>query len=219
MTPRTAAEEAICDAYQWAADVLLTYHTNPWELDAALENAGYAMGPCLRQDAEGLEHAYARRKSRRADPDVLHVPSVDRAVEEGRLGRSVGWGWYRYPGGGGPVEDPLVEDLLTEEAWLRKMTRSDLDDAQIVHRMDLAIGNAALAVIGQTLASGRDVDRIASEALHRHSAPKLTDMLRGIGPDDFATQLAALDGPLRGPWRLTPHAQAGWQRLKSLQGD
>jgi len=37
-------------------------------------------------------------------------------VQEGRLGKKVGVGWYRYPGGGGAVIDPLIEDLIHEEA-------------------------------------------------------------------------------------------------------
>jgi 3-hydroxyacyl-CoA dehydrogenase len=37
-------------------------------------------------------------------------------IELGKLGRKTSAGWYRYPGGGGKVEDPIVADLAIEEA-------------------------------------------------------------------------------------------------------
>ncbi|NRB03440.1 MAG: hypothetical protein HRU30_09255, partial [Rhodobacteraceae bacterium] len=88
--------QALLDAYQWAADILLTYHSTPWEIDEAMEDGGWGQGACLRQDQEGLEKAYHRRRSRQGDPRVCQVAAVDRAVKEGRLGRQIGWGWYRY---------------------------------------------------------------------------------------------------------------------------
>lgn len=192
--------QRLVDAYQWAADVLLTYHTTPWSLDAAMEAAGWGIGPCLRQDAEGLDKAYARRRARGADPTCLQVQAVDRAVEEGRLGRQIGWGWYRYPGGGGPVEDPLVEDLLEEEAWLRKITRTELSAEEMVRRMRCAVMNAVLEVVvsGQT-------DAASAEMLARHllQCPVgLIAEMQALGATGLRTELTDITGALRDPWSL-----------------
>ncbi|MBY6048943.1 3-hydroxyacyl-CoA dehydrogenase family protein [Vannielia litorea] len=89
-------------------EALLLEGSNPWELDEALEAGGMAQGPCAMQDQIGLDVI----KSARSEPFLV----ADRMVAEGRLGRKVGVGWFRYPGGGGAVIDPLVEDLIREEA-------------------------------------------------------------------------------------------------------
>lgn len=82
------------------------------EIDAACEQAGADLGLCAAQDLIGLDRAYTRRRAARA-PRLL---AQDRMIEEGRLGKQASVGWYRYPGGGGAVEDPLIEDLIAEEA-------------------------------------------------------------------------------------------------------
>lgn len=87
---------------------LLFEGSNPWELDEALEAGGMVQGPCAMQDLIGLDVI----KAARTVPFLV----ADRMVAEGRVGRKVGVGWFRYPGGGGAVIDPLVEDLIREEA-------------------------------------------------------------------------------------------------------
>lgn len=97
---------------------LLLEGSNPWELDEALEAGGMAEGPCAMQDRIGLDVI----KSTRTAPFLV----ADRMVAEGRLGRKVGVGWFRYPGGGGAVIDPLVEDLIREEAHFARRAWREL---------------------------------------------------------------------------------------------
>lgn len=94
-----------------AADKLLLQGAIPHELDEAMVAFGFDMGVFEAQDLTGLDVAYSDRK-RMDRPSLVS----DRMVEEGRLGKKVGVGWYRYPGGGGAVIDPLIEDLIREEA-------------------------------------------------------------------------------------------------------
>ncbi|MEP3945410.1 3-hydroxyacyl-CoA dehydrogenase family protein [Ascidiaceihabitans sp.] len=111
----------------WAAcDTLLWFHTNPWELDEALVGAGFLVGPLEVQDHVGLLHVLKRRNAYRS-------PVLPRMVAEGRIGKIGGVGFYRYPGGGGAVIDPLMEDLILEEAHFAKVTRTPMSDAEIVH--------------------------------------------------------------------------------------
>lgn len=93
----------------------------PWEVDAAALRTGFRIGPFAAQDALGLDLVLARSRSV-SGQDKL--PLLARAVAEGRMGRGVGVGWFRYPGGEGPVEDPLVEDLAAEEAHFLGLTQS-----------------------------------------------------------------------------------------------
>ena len=149
---------ALQDSFWLAADHLLMFHTNPWELDEALEAAGYQMGPCAAMDLLGLDVVLDRRQGAAS-------PILPRMVAEGRMGKKGGVGHYRYPGGGGAVIDPLIEDLILEEAWFAKVTRHDLPDTELVVRMQAA----QAAAVGQLLGQGAQpelVRRACRTALH-----------------------------------------------------
>jgi 3-hydroxyacyl-CoA dehydrogenase len=62
-------------------------------------------------------------------------PILPRAHAEGRIGRALGWGWYRYPGGGGRVIDPLIEDLAREEARFARVDPVPMTRADIARRL------------------------------------------------------------------------------------
>lgn len=146
---------ALQDSFWLAADHLLMFHTNPWELDEALLVAGYGMGPCEAMDLLGLDLVLARRQ-------VSPSPILPRIVSEGRMGKKAGVGHYRYPGGGGAVIDPLIEDLILEEAWFAKATRYELPDAELVVRMQAA---AVAQLLDQGIEQD-DLTKACRTALH-----------------------------------------------------
>jgi len=121
------------DAFWRACEQMLFVHTNPWELDAALTAWGYGLGPCEAQDLIGLDDVLRAR----SEPAT---PVLPRMVSEGRLGKKTGWGFYRYPGGGGAVIDPLIEDLIHEEARFAGQEREELEGLALVARLHDAIG-------------------------------------------------------------------------------
>ncbi|MDU8943139.1 FAD-dependent oxidoreductase [Ovoidimarina sediminis] len=149
--------------YREAADTLLMDGTNPWELDEAMVEFGYAMGPYEAQDMSGLDiaHANRRRQDATRDPARRYIPIGDRMVAEGRLGRKTGVGWYRYPGGGGKVVDPLVEDLVREEAHFAKVARVEYGADEIRRRLLLAMINEAADILEDGIAaSAADIDLV-----------------------------------------------------------
>ena len=149
--------------YREAADILLMDGTNPWELDEAMVEFGYPMGPYEAQDLSGLDIAFANRKrlAPMRDPNRRYILISDRMVEEGRLGRKTGVGWYRYPGGSGPVIDPLIEDLIREEAYFAKVERGEYDAPEIRRRLLLAMINEAAEILHEGIAqSASDIDLV-----------------------------------------------------------
>lgn len=114
------------DLFWCACERMLLRHTNPWELDEALTAWGYALGPCEAQDLIGLDVVLADRGG------MTCTPILGRMVAEGRLGKKCGWGYYRYPGGGGAVIDPLIEDLIHEEVWFANGVREELEADDVV---------------------------------------------------------------------------------------
>lgn len=155
---------ALTDGFYAAADVLLMEATNPWELDAAMTDFGFADGVCAMQDAVGLDEVLARGRAATCSQAAPMTPVLPRMVSEGRLGRKAGVGWYRYPGGGGLVIDPLVEDLLREEAWFSGRPRTELDHATMLDRLICGGVRAVLRLL-----PGHEVmqklDRISVESL------------------------------------------------------
>lgn len=145
------------DAFWQEGERLMLYHTNPWELDEALTAYGYAMGPCEAQDLLGLDHVLARAPDR-------PVPILPRMVAEGRMGKIGGVGFYRYPGGGGAVIDPLIEDLIREEAWFAKVERTEREDAFLIDAMNDALRRAIRNLGGDLL--DREAHVLLSDAVH-----------------------------------------------------
>ena len=141
-----------------AADTLLMDGSTPWDVDEAMVEFGYEMGPYEAQDIAGLDVAYAKRKRQapNRDPNRRYIPISDRMVEEGRLGRKAAVGWYRYPGGGGKVVDPLIEDLVREEAWFAKVTRREFSHDEIRTRLVCAMVNEAAGILDEGIAATAD---------------------------------------------------------------
>lgn len=140
-----------------AADRMLYEATTPWELDAAMTDFGFATGICAAQDDLGLTVARTR-----CGPHA--TPVLPRMISEGRLGRCVGVGWYRYPGGGGAVDDPLVEDLLREEAWFGGIERVEMTGGDMV--IHLIAGALGAVLSGKSAELPADqVDEVSIAAL------------------------------------------------------
>jgi 3-hydroxyacyl-CoA dehydrogenase len=172
--------------YREEADILMMDGSLPWLIDEAMVDFGMAMGPYEVQDLSGLDISYAQRKRRAPtrDPNRRYIPIADRMVEEGRLGKKVGVGWYRYPGGGGSVVDPLLEDLITEEAHFAKVARRDVPDAEIRERLTLAMINEAADILHEGIAEkAADIDLVM---IHGYGFPRW----RG-GPLHYADTLGA----------------------------
>ncbi|MFL4469841.1 3-hydroxyacyl-CoA dehydrogenase family protein [Tateyamaria armeniaca] len=134
------------DAFWQACEQMLMDHTNPWELDEALVAWGYGLGPCEAQDLVGLDVVLGARAG------STPAPILGRMVAEGRLGKKAGWGYYRYPGGGGAVIDPLIEDLIREEAHFAKRVRDELEGTDLVARLHDIMRAALLADPASTIA-------------------------------------------------------------------
>ena len=169
---KTPVLSGVCDGfignrilarYREAADTLLMDGSTPPEVDEAMVDFGYAMGPYEAQDLSGLDIAFANRRRQDAtrDPARRYIPIADRMVELGKLGKKTGAGWYRYPGGNGKVEDPIVADLCIEEAYFAKVKRRDIPADEIRHRLVLAMINEAADILAEGIAqSAADIDLV-----------------------------------------------------------
>ncbi|GGG14404.1 enoyl-CoA hydratase [Rhizobium wenxiniae] len=110
----------IFSTYRRHAEYLLEDGASPGDIDAAVEEFGFAMGPFAVADMSGLDIAWAMRKRRAAtrNPGERYVAIPDRLCEMGRLGRKAGKGWYDYPNGKPLASDEVSAIIVTERKRL-----------------------------------------------------------------------------------------------------
>lgn len=143
-------------------DSLLMQGAIVHELDEAMVAFGFNIGFFEAEDLTGLDVAFADR----GGSDTIQTPIADRMVQEGRLGRKVGVGWYRYPGGEGAVVDPLIEDLVREEAWFANVPQREIHGDEILCAILMALRTEGLMMLKDCTADAEsDIDLVASLAL------------------------------------------------------
>ncbi len=144
-----------------AAEAVFLHGSTPWEVDEAMEQFGFARGPFEAEDATGLDIALAWRA---AEGGAQVLPILPRMLELGKLGRKTGAGWYRYPGGGGKVDDPIVADLALEEAHFHGLTRVDYSASEIRERLLVALIHAAADLMARGVPAP-EIDRASRACL------------------------------------------------------
>ena len=139
--------------------ILLEEGALPEQVDGAMVEFGYPMGPFAVGDLAGLDVGYAGRKRREAaDPTIRPLPIADALVEAGRLGMKTGAGWYRYePGDRTPHPDPEVAALIRRIAGESGVEQREFDDEEIVQRLLFSSVNEACRIIEEGMA-GRAVE-------------------------------------------------------------
>lgn len=201
--------ERLLARYHEAADTVFMDGSTPWEVDEAMVEFGYAMGPYEAQDIAGLDLEFASRRRRAAarDPRRRQIPILDRMMELGKLGRKVGAGWYRYPGGGGKVDDPIVADLAIEESYFAGRTRTDYRPAEIRERLLLATIDEAADILREGAAArASDIDLVTVFGL---GFPRwrggLLHYADTLGARAVAGRIGELAKEDPAAWSLSPH--------------
>jgi 3-hydroxyacyl-CoA dehydrogenase len=145
----------ILAVYRQAADYLMEDGASPYEIDAAVRDFGFAMGPYQVVDLAGGDIGWATRKRRAAtrDPRARYVHIADRLCERGWFGQKSGRGFYRYPDGprsGAP--DPEVLALIDEERARAGITPRSFSKEDIQRRYLAAMINEGANVVHQRIA-------------------------------------------------------------------
>jgi 3-hydroxybutyryl-CoA dehydrogenase len=120
-------------------------------VDEAIREAGFPMGPFELMDLVGVDVNLAAARGiwdGLGRPDRLRPSSIQQSlVEEGRLGRKTGGGFYRYEDGRrGPVAPEF------------EATTTTLAASAIAERILLAVVNEAWHAHGDGVASKTDID-------------------------------------------------------------
>jgi len=138
-------------AYRTETEALLQDGALPAQIDAAMEEYGFAMGPFAVFDLAGLEIAWARRKRQNA-PRII----ADALCEAGRFGQKSGRGWYLHIEGK-RHEDPEVTAMIVAA---RKASR-DIPASEIVSRLLAALHREGQKLLAEGIAArASDIDLV-----------------------------------------------------------
>ena len=216
---KLAVRAGVCDGfignrilshYRKAADYLVMDGASPWQVDAALEAFGFAMGPFAVSDLAGLDIGWANRKRLAADrpAEKRDVPIADRICERGWFGRKTGQGYYVYEGRD-RRPNPEVDAIIATERQVAGIAPRPFTDQEIIDRYMTAMISEAARVVDDGIAlRASDVDAVF---LNGYGFPRF----RG-GPLFYADQIGASEivARIRGYANEDPHY---WQVPPLLQ--
>ena len=138
----------------------------PQDVDKAMFDFGFAMGPFAMGDLAGLDVGWRIRKRRAAEnADIKDDAGIDDQIcEMGRFGQKTNAGWYRYePGSRVPIPDPEIEQLITKYCEERQIQRRSIDQQEIIERCIYALVNEGAKILEEGMAlRASDIDVIYS---------------------------------------------------------
>ncbi|MGH1368323.1 MAG: 3-hydroxyacyl-CoA dehydrogenase NAD-binding domain-containing protein [Maritimibacter sp.] len=172
--------------YGKTAGYLMEDGASPQQIDQALEDFGFAMGPYKVGDLAGLDIGWMTRKRKAATRpnEERYVTIHDRICEEGWFGRKTGKGFYDYSGDMKP--NPAVAKIIETERAARGITPREFTDEEIVDRYMTAMIVESVRVIEDGIAL-RPID-VDTVFLMGYGFPRF----RG-GPLKYADEIGAAD--------------------------
>lgn len=186
------------NTYVLEARKMLLEGAFPYQVDAALQGFGFAMGPFRMYDVVGIDLGWRARQLDGVGQEAAEVQVDNRLCELGRFGQKSGDGYYHYePGSRQAEHDPQVDALVLRVSEELGYQRRDIGPEEVLERCLLALVNEGAKILQEGIAqSAHDIDRVY---LNGYGFPKE----RG-GPMSWA------DGQGLGPIR---------QRLLQLQAE
>ncbi|WP_233128102.1 3-hydroxyacyl-CoA dehydrogenase, partial [Brevirhabdus pacifica] len=159
---KVAVRAGVCDGfignrilahYKKAADYLMLDGASPQQIDRAMENFGFAMGPFAVSDLAGLDIGWAARKRLAPTrPEAeRYNPVADRICERGWFGRKTGKGFYVYDGEG-PRPNPEVDAIIDAARAEAGITPREFSEQEIVERYMTAMISEAARVLEDGIA-------------------------------------------------------------------
>ena len=143
-------------AYRRQCEFMLEEGAYPEQVDKALEDYGFAMGPFAVADLSGLDIAWGMRKSQAASRNPTHryVSIPDSLCLAGRLGRKTGAGYYFYAEGAKEKSiDPKVHEIIEAASREKGLKRRSFTANEIVKRVLLTMINEAAHLLSENVAT------------------------------------------------------------------
>lgn len=144
--------------YMEQASRLMLEGALPEQIDKALFDFGFNMGPFAMHDLVGLDLGWRERKKSGKSTDLDKV--ADALCEAGRFGQKNGKGFYQYQEGSrGGSPDPAVKTMIEEASAALNITRRSISDAEIIQRCVYSLVNEGAKILEEGIAiRSSDID-------------------------------------------------------------
>ncbi|MCR9134412.1 MAG: 3-hydroxyacyl-CoA dehydrogenase NAD-binding domain-containing protein [Alphaproteobacteria bacterium] len=145
----------ILERYLTLASFMVEDGTSPYDIDKAVVNFGFPMGPNQMGDLAGLDIGMANRKRKKAEgwKGRYAADYMDRISDLGRYGQKTGRGFYIYEDGsriGKP--DPEVLEIIEKVRSEKGIVPKALDETSIMKRYMAAMINESARVVEEGIA-------------------------------------------------------------------
>ncbi|WP_404941738.1 3-hydroxyacyl-CoA dehydrogenase NAD-binding domain-containing protein [Pseudomonas danubii] len=174
----------ILAVYRQAADYMMEDGASPYQIDQALRDFGFPMGPFQVADLAGGDIGWATRQRKAAtrDPRARYIQIADRLCERGWFGQKTGRGYYLYAQGPRSAsQDPEVLAIIDAERTRAGITPRAFSNSEILRRYMAAMINEGANVVHEGIAL-RPLD-VDITLIHGYGFPRY----RG-GPLKYADQ-------------------------------
>ncbi|NOX40753.1 MAG: 3-hydroxyacyl-CoA dehydrogenase, partial [Alphaproteobacteria bacterium] len=141
--------------YRRAIDYMMEDGASPYQIDAALRDFGFPMGPFQVSDLAGGDIGFATRKrlAPNRDPAQRYVHIADRICERGWFGQKTGRGYYIYEDGARiGAEDPEILAIIDEERQRANIKPRAFSATEIQDRYLTAMINEGCNVLADGIA-------------------------------------------------------------------
>jgi 3-hydroxyacyl-CoA dehydrogenase len=134
----------------------------PQQVDKAIQDFGFAMGPFAVSDLAGLDIGWRVRKAQGIPRDERYSGTIaDRLCEAGHFGQKTGQGFYKYEGGRTPKPYPEMEQMIRETSKELGITRRQIGNQEIVERCIYAMINEGCKILEEGIAlRASDIDLV-----------------------------------------------------------
>ena len=160
---KTAALVGVCPGFvgnrilaqrQREANKLILEGALPWEIDDALFDFGFPMGPFAMSDLAGLDIGW--------DKEISRSETVrDILCENGRFGQKSGKGFYIYDENRNKLPDNDVEKIIQEFADNKQIKRREIEKDEILKRCLYPMINEGFKILDEGMAiRASDIDII-----------------------------------------------------------
>ena len=129
------------------AEKLLLEGALPQDVDGALTEFGFPMGPFAMGDLAGIDVGWRSRKERGVRAEI-----ADSLAEQGRYGQKTGKGFYLYEGRS-PRPDPEVEKLIVDASVRLGVKRRNVSKEEIIERLIYPMINEGARILEEGIAT------------------------------------------------------------------
>jgi len=140
--------------YRQQAVMLVEEGAAPEEVDRALTDFGWAMGPLAVGDLSGIDVFWLVRQSWKhlEKPGVRYAEAEELLYQRGRYGQKTGAGWYRYDAQRKPHPDPEVLQMVRGWASGAGIAQRTFTEEEILDRCMGALVEEGKKVLAEGIA-------------------------------------------------------------------